>query len=448
MKKILLGLLIVALVLGLTACSPESYKELAEKMGGMKDNVFGIEANMADVDKATEKVSASVSYKEDGSADIDYAKAAEITAAVSSIKDSDQKTAALKAELAKPIASSEEEQTAVQTALTEKKTEMVDKISDIDTSALSDGQKEVLQSIQDTISSIQISENPTMAELTTIAVLSEMADVAAGVAQAEDHSVYVTEEGELTEAGKEVAGTALESLETLKMVSEVAGMDLLKGMSLSSLMSTLGGDPESKGIGESELSVLRGFSKAVAQLTNCITNPEEKAFDQKKYDAFIAEARAVKATYELLAAAYARPTSYEDCDKILSMPINHGLKTADLTRYLVASVFVTLDNLKDENQTKVGVNALKDYITTEIYEALMDVGNKYADLEQAPEGIEIVWETFADTFKSVNDPYALKTVATLAVIMVDADFTDILSMKGGDGKVSTWINTLSGQEAN
>ena len=122
MKKILLGLLIVALVLGLTACSPESYKELAEKMGGMKDNVFGIEANMADVNNATETVSASVAVQKDESgnvtgATIDFAAAAKISESVATIKDSEQKTEALKEELAKPVAATEEEQTAIQTAL-------------------------------------------------------------------------------------------------------------------------------------------------------------------------------------------------------------------------------------------------------------------------------------------------------------------------------------------
>ena len=453
MKKILLGLLVIAMALALTACSQETYSKLAENMGKLSENVYNIEANPHDVNEATATISGSVSYKEDGKADIKFEEVAKITASVSVIKNSPTNTAKLKEELAKPVASSEAEQTAVKDALTEKKGEVAAQIAAVDTTGLSDSQKEVLQSIQDTITNIQISDNPTMAELTTVAVLSEMANVAATVATAEDISVYFNEEG-LTPAGQEVAGTALESLDTLKMVSEVAGMDVLNGMSPTAIMKAFSGDnnseesEEPKALDAGALKVLSGFSKAIASLTNYITDPNSKAFSEKKYNAFVAESRAVKATYELLASAYARPASYEDCDKILDMPISHGLTTADLTRYLVASIFVTLDNLQDENGSKVGVAALANYITPEIYDALMDVSNKYADLAQAPEGIEVVWGTFINTFKSVNDPYAIKTVATLAVIMVDAEFTDLLRLNGGDGKISTWTNKLAGQGEN
>ena len=65
MKKILLGLLVIAMVLALTACSQETYAKWAENMGKMGNNVYGIEANMADVDKATEAVSNSVSVTVD-----------------------------------------------------------------------------------------------------------------------------------------------------------------------------------------------------------------------------------------------------------------------------------------------------------------------------------------------------------------------------------------------
>ena len=80
MKKILLGLLVIAMALALTACSQETYSKLAENMGKMSENVYGIEANMADVDNATEAVSASVSIKDDGSAEIDFTAAAKIMA--------------------------------------------------------------------------------------------------------------------------------------------------------------------------------------------------------------------------------------------------------------------------------------------------------------------------------------------------------------------------------
>ena len=49
MKKILLGLLVIAMVLALTACSQETYAKWAENMGKMGNNVYGIEAVLPDI---------------------------------------------------------------------------------------------------------------------------------------------------------------------------------------------------------------------------------------------------------------------------------------------------------------------------------------------------------------------------------------------------------------
>ena len=447
MKKILLGLLITALVLGLTSCAPESYKEMAEKMGKMSENVYGITANMAEVDNATAAVSASVAVQKDENgavtgATIDFAAAAKITESVASIKDSEQKTEALKTELAKPVASSEAEQTAVKTALTAKKTEMVETIAAIDTSALNDSQKEVIQSIQDTISSIQISDNPTMAELTTVAVLSEMATTVQTVATAADPSVYVSGEG-LTEAGLAIADTALSSLDTLKMTSEVAGMNLLGDVDIMDLMSSLTGG--SKGINPEVQPYLVAFKAPVATITSLITSKNEEGkyvFDGKKYDAVVAQARAIKMSYDLLSALYVKPATIEDIDAVLSKKMNHGLVVDDLVRYIVALTFVSIDDAK-------GKNALEEFINaTGIYDALMDIGNveklEAFNNTQAPDGFGTIWTNIQTSFMGEKGltPYALRSLSTLAILIVDTGYKDILSLGGGDGRVSTYFTKL------
>ena len=449
MKKILLGLLITALVLGLTSCAPESYKEMAEKMGKMSENVYGITANMAEVDNATAAVSASVAVQKDEkgnvtSATIDFAAAAKITESVASIKDSEQKTEALKTELAKPVASSEAEQTAVKTALTAKKTEMVETIAAIDTSALNDSQKEVIQSIQDTISSIQISDNPTMAELTTVAVLSEMATTVQTVATAADPSVYVSGEG-LTEAGLAVADTALSSLDTLKMTSEVAGMDILGGVDIMDLMTSLTGGGGDKGINPEVQPYLVGFKGPVATITKLIT--KDGKFDPKKYDAVVAQAKAIKMSYDLLSALYVKPNAIEDIDAVMGMKMNHGLVIDDLVRYIVALTFVSIDNAG-------GKAALGEFINTDgIYDALMDIGNeqKLAAFETANvDGFGTIWNNIQVSFVNVTDngtelsQYALRSLSTLAILIVDTGYKDILSLGGGDGKVSTYFGKILG----
>lgn len=292
MKKILLGLLVIAMALALTACSQETYQKLAENMGKMGNNVYGIGANMTDVNNATETVSASVAVQKDESgnvtgATIDFAAAAKITESVASIKDSEQKTEALKEELAKPVASSAEEQAAIQTALQAQADTLADQFNAIieaqatapEAEKLSPEQVELINTVQEALSSITISENPTLAELTTVAVLSEMAATVQTVATS-DTSTYVNESG-LTDEGMAVADSALGSLDTLKMTSEVAGMDLLGDVDIMTLISSMSGG--SKGINPEVLPYLAGFKAPIATIAQLVTNPETKQFDEAKY---------------------------------------------------------------------------------------------------------------------------------------------------------------------
>ena len=455
MKKILLGLLVIAMALALTACSQETYSKLAENMGKMSENVYGIEANMADVDNATEAVSASVSIKDDGSAEIDFTVAAKIMDSVASIKDSEQKTEALKTELAKPVVDTSSMTTeeaaaqnaAVKTAMTAQTAALTTAVEQKKTEAVAAGATEeqiaILDTVLDTIASVQasVSDEPTMAELSTIAVLTEMATTVQEVATAADPSVYVSEEG-LTDAGMAVADTALSSLDTLKMTSEVAGMDILGGVDIMDLLGSLTGG--SKGINPAVQPYLVGFKGPIATITGLITSKNEEGkyvFDGKKYDAVVAQAKAIKLSYDLLSALYVKPASIVDIDSVLSKKTNHGLVIDDLVRYIVALTFVSIDNAE-------GKTALGEFIDAEgIYDALMDIGNeqKLAAFETANvDGFGTIWSNFQTSFIGEQGltPYALRSLSTLAILIVDTGYTGLLELGDGDGKVSTYFGKI------
>ena len=454
MKKILLGLLVIAMVLALTACSQETYSKLAENMGKMSNNVYGIEANMADVDNATSAVSASVAVQKDENgavtgATIDFTAAAKITESVASIKDSGQKTEALKEELAKPVAATAEEQTAIQTALQTQADTLAAAFNDIITNnstapeaeQLSAEQIELITTVQEALNSITISENPTMAELTTVAVLSEMAATVQTVATS-DTSTYYGEEG-LTEQGLAVADSALSSLDTLKMTSEVAGMDLLGDVDIMALISSMNGG--SKGINPEVLPYLAGFKTPIATIAGLVTNPTTKKFDEAKYNSLVAQAKAIKMSYDLLSAIYVKPATIADVDAVLTAKTKHGLIVDDLIRYLVSVIFVSIDKAGGEK-------ALEDFVNADgIYDALMDIenaGNAFDNTEI--DGFGEIWKNLQTTFIDAEaeeqpafTPYALRSLSTLAILIVDSGYTDLLKLGDGDGTVSGYINKLN-----
>ena len=451
MKKILLGLLITALVLGLTSCAPESYKEMAEKMGKMSENVYGITANMAEVDNATAAVSASVAVQKDEngnvtSATIDFAAAAKITESVASIKDSEQKTEALKEELAKPVAESDEEKAAIQTALQTQADTLAAAFNDIitnnaaaaETDKLTEEQVELITTVQEALSSITISENPTMAELTTVAVLSEMAATVQTVATA-DTTTYVNE-GVLTEEGMAVADSALSSLDTLKMTSEVAGMDLLGDVDIMALISSMSGG--SKAINAEVLKYLAGFKAPIATIAKLVTNPETKQFDEKKYDSLVAQAKAIKMSYDLLSALYVKPATIADVDVVLAAKTNHGLVIDDLLRYIVALTFVSIDKVGGEQ-------ALEEFVNTPgIYDALMDIEHNADALTNAetPDGFASIWNSLLASFMTQEGaltPYALRSLSTLSILLVDTGYRDLLYLGGNEGTISGYLSMIN-----
>lgn len=444
MKKIILGLFIIVTLL-FTACSPEGYVQLAEKMGKMNNNIYGIKANMSDVNDATEVVNSSVSITTAENGDvtvtIDFTETAKIMNSVAKVKDSEQKTEALKEELSKPVVdetakNAVEQQAAVKAALEAQAASLAADVQTIITSVetnenLTDGQKELLNTVKSTIESVQISDNPTKAELTTIAVLTEIANTVQIIATTEDLSTFVSEEG-LTEEGLSVADTALSSLDTLKMVSEVANIDLLGDISLSSLMSSFG--DTSRDLSPEVQQTLGGFATPINSIVKLFTDSETNQFDLAKFKITAFQARAVKSSYELLAVAYGTPSTVEDVDIILAKNIDHGLTMSDFFRYVIAVAIVTADEVSN------GIVALQDFLNAE-YEDLTN-GN-FENLELT-EDFEALWNSIKDSF-TVTDTTALRTLATLAVIMKDAEYTDLLYLNGNDGKISTFMSTILGE---
>ena len=450
MKKILLGLLVIAMALALTACSQETYSKWAETMGKMGNNVFGIDANMAEVNNATQTVSNSVSVAVDeegnATATISFSDAAKITESVAKVKDSEQKAEALKEELTKPVVDTssmtEEEaakqqeavKTAIQNQATELSAQVETKIAEATAAGATEEQIELLQTVKDTLDSVKdsISDTPTMAELATVAVLSEMANTIQEVATAATEEggadKYVTEEG-LTDEGLAIADSALSSLDTLKMTTEVAGMDLLGGVDITTLISSLGG---SKAVNPDVLPYLAAFKDPIATLAKLVT--KDGKFDEAKYNVMIAQSKAVKMTYDLISSLYVNPKTIADCDAVLQAKTNHGLIIDDLLRYFIAMTFVTVDK-------NGGKAALQEFVDA-TYDALMDIEANAEALANVPvDGFGDMWNSLLTSLKT-QDAYALRCIATLSILINDTGYTDLLYLGDGDGTISNYLAKL------
>lgn len=444
MKKGILVLIVVALVLGLTSCSQDVYSKLGDIMGKMGNNVYGISANMTQVQAATESLSGSVS--DDGSVDLD--KAADIISAVAEVKNSAQKTEALKEELSKPVTDDATTAAAVQT-------ELQNKVSDVSSSleaaiaAAPEDQKQLLEDVKAAIDAIEISDNPTMAELATVAVLNEIAKTASDVADkvAADSSSLLDENG-LTEEGMAIADSALGSLDTLKVVSEVANVDVLGDLNIAVLLSSFRDVSRDSDVE----TYMKSLSVTVAKLFSLMTKDGE--FNEARYNSFIAQCKALKSCYDLAASPYtANAKEIADFDAVLTAQVDLGFTVEDLASYIVFSAFTLADKIAPEAS-----KAVVEAFVTENKAALENFGSSVEfKLPNTNDFMDAVFEFVGGTFSpetagedllksAIEGKLAkdgLQIVGVSAVILVDSEYQSLLKLVNEEGTISAIMADLA-----
>ncbi|MBO4278726.1 MAG: hypothetical protein J5891_02830, partial [Spirochaetales bacterium] len=284
MKKILFGLLVVALLLCVTACSEDQYAKLGELMGKMSGNVYGIKPNMQEVQAATDKVDDSVQKKgEMYIVDIKPEAAQSIVDSVVAVKDSISKTEALKESLDQPLldtSATAEQKEAVQKGIQKQAED-----SKLDPEKYTDGTQKALAGLVNSAldaAATGISKDPTKAELATVAVLKTLASA--------------------VDAGEGYVEAGLAAVSALKLTTEAGRVDVFANADISDLISQFMGKDISRDGSDDLKQWLPVFSTSVADVVRCIT--ANKLFTEERYNKFILECKAIKASYEMIAKAY------------------------------------------------------------------------------------------------------------------------------------------------
>ncbi len=457
MKKIALVLLVIAIFVCLTACSQDQYAKLGELMGKMSSNVYGIKPNMKDVDAAEGEVDSTV--KVDATTgtvtvEIKSEDAKNIVDSVVAVMDSSSKREALQETLDQPILSedaTELQKTEVQKAITKQATD-----SKIDTTGYTEERKELAEAVNEALDLVgeSLSENPTKAELATVAIIKTLSDA-------------VKEDKGYAEAGKK-------AIDALTITAEAAGIDLFADADMTDLINNITGRGISRDSSSEDLPKwLPVISKSAASVIRCMTGADKKFSDQR-YSKFILECRAIRAAFEMMAKAYSVPG---DIDAILTKDIDLGLTIESLGRYAVALVFTELTDLsRPEKGQPDGVRGFLESYINGNYDALTDLANKYNELpdptaSDSPyyeaydhattciaNGIGIVTTDFKDADELVTavrealgnklERTAFNMLSVTGMILVDSEWTKLIALGGLDGTLSGLHMLIMGKEVN
>lgn len=457
MKKILFGLLVVALLLCITACSEDQYAKIGDLMGKMSGNVYGIKPNMKDVDAANEKVEDTVKTDESGKVTVEI-KSEDAKAIVDSVivvQDSTTKTEALQESLNEPLLKDATDQQKQELSGSLKDQAIVSKIAD--TTGYDDTRKELADAVNQAldVAAEGISDNPTKGELATVAVLKTLADA--------------------VKAGEGYADAGKAAVDALKITTEVGKVDVFADADISSLIGNLTDKSIARADDDPEIGqYLSVVSKSLTSIIKCFT--KDGVFDGKKYDKFILECRAIKTSYEMIAKHYAIDFNSPLKNQVLEGG-GKGLTIEELGRYLVATVFTELDRISKASPS-APKDALKNFVEKYVsgnYSKLIDLANQYKDVEDptkddAPSHVELMNAVAALAFgigdnpmaegyglddllesagKALKDsgqlvPVAMSVLEVTGVILLDSEYTDLLSMdKGMDGTLAGLLKKIS-----
>ncbi len=417
MKKILLALIAIAMIFAITACSQDQYKSLGEAMGKMSGNIYGITANLKDVENATNKVDGAVAVDGDGKVTVklEAETAASIVNSVVAVKNSDTKKEALKTSLSEPLlgkGATDASKAELKAQITAQATEKTIDTSDLagDQKALAELVNAVLEDVEDSLS-----ENPTKAELATVAVLATLAD-----------AVKTGDEAAYKEAGKA-------AVDALKITSEIGRVDIFANVSISNLFNMLSEKAISRDGEEAEEEIdLFGplFESSVSEVTACIT--EDGKFTPQRYNKFVMECKALRASYEMIAKGY-------DIDVEAPLKgqaaVDSGLVIEDLGHYIISVVFSAVDTYTDK-----AVDFLKAFINGDeesagYYEMLIN-----ADLDNLPD--------FSDDEFDMDDDFSESIIENMGGTLGDEDFSEVLKEIIRDenttvgGRISNVLKTI------
>ncbi|MBQ3830844.1 MAG: hypothetical protein II813_08030 [Spirochaetales bacterium] len=430
MKKILLALIAIAMIFAITACSQDQYKSLGEAMGKMSGNIYGITANLKDVENATNKVDGAVAVDGDGKVTVklEAETAASIVNSVVAVKNSDTKKEALKTSLSEPLLG--------KGATEASKIELKTKISAqaeanliTDTTGYTEKQAELATLVNAVLVDVgdSLSDNPTKAELATVAVLATLADAV----KSGDEAAY------------QAAGKA--AVDALKITSEIGQVDIFANVNISSLFGMFNEKAIARDGEEAEEEIdLFGplFESSVSEVTACIT--EDGKFTAQRYNKFVMECKALRASYEMIAKSY---------DINVEAPlkgqaaVDSGLVIEDLGHYIISVVFSAVDTYTDKavdflkafingDEESAGyyemlINAdldnLPDFSDDDFTENLIDAMDGDVDIDMADiEFGDAVKQIIRDKNTAVGGRID-SVLKTIGVILIDSEYEALLS---------------------
>ena len=221
------------------------------------------------------------------------------------------------------------------------------------------------------------------------------------------------------------------AVDALKITSEIGQVDIFANVSISNLFNMLSEKAISRDGEEAEEEIdLFGplFESSVSEVTACIT--EDGKFTEQRYNKFVMECKALRASYEMLAKGY-------DIDVEAPLKgqaaVDSGLVIEDLGHYIISVVFSAVDTYADKAVDFLTAFINGDEESAGYYEMLIN-----ADLDNLPDFDEV----------DMDDDFSESIIENMGGNLGDEDFSEVLKEIIRDenttvgGRISNVLKTI------
>lgn len=280
-----------------------------DNLGKMGENVYGSRADTAKVDKTDEKLSETVTYGEESAA-IDWGEASDaVKVGTEEVSGSTQLKQAMHEKMSEKITEDKQESGKVSQAMKDKLDDIGTKIGGSETASPATG------SIAEATAAIRksVAEEPTKADLATVAIVGSLAEDAVRIAEAEKGTE------EYYKTMNEVAKNSLSAIKALKVIGSVSKIEpMLSEIDFSAFI------PESGKAKAMELDAEEadGLIARISESTRPILEnlkalmEEDGVFSADAYARVVSDMYALRIAYEVYAAAL-NPIEAQDIEAAL-----------------------------------------------------------------------------------------------------------------------------------
>ena len=343
-EKSIIVVVLLILAVTLTSCNPDALSGLGQAMRWMGNNIYGIGAKEANAKKAVAITDSMVADNK-----IDLSRTPEFVDSLLVFVDSPTQMDIFMDCLDDELVVSGDELRGKLSGISRE----LNLIDTLGNQLLSDMKIALNRAAASNVG--HLSYRPTRRDVITVGVIGYLTD-----------TLVAFKNGTATE--EEVSVVAEKCLKTLRVTTEFSILDFFNDIDIKTIIEA---QEEDERDDDGDSLFFAALNNTIRKVTELLT--DGRGFTRERYQRFTLEAKALRASYEIMMIAHFPKETDNILLDIFTVDIDHGTTVDDFMLYQTAFVFSSIDSFPTFSEMLPVF--LSEYLTAEVTAALKDIKN-------------------------------------------------------------------------